>query len=224
MPEAPRPFRETDVLALDLVNTWDPYLADPERLPDLPALRRFLAEHTIAGPVRHADLDACRALRARLRAIVEAPSPATFDALGAHLRCVPVLGDDWRLGLKAGPAATLAQRLGVTALAELAELLRRHGPERMRQCAGAPCRDAFVDTSRNGRRRYCSQRCANRVNAAAHRARQASKGRRPARGGSEAPTRQSDLNPSGSAPRGRIQARWPPGNAGSMGGSSFADV
>lgn len=173
MRDAPRPFRETGVLALDLVNTWDPYLADAERLPNLPALRRFLAEHGIDAHATRADLDDCRPLRDRLRAIVEAPSPATFNALGARLPCVPVLDDDRRLGLEPGPAATLAQRLGITAIAELAELLRRHGPERIRQCAAAPCRDAFVDTSRNGRRRYCSPRCANRLNAARHRARQA---------------------------------------------------
>ncbi|MEO3867710.1 CGNR zinc finger domain-containing protein [Nonomuraea sp. B12E4] len=36
---------------------------------------------------------------------------------------------------------------------------------------GGRCQVVYVDTSRNGRRRFCSPGCANRVNVAAHRAR-----------------------------------------------------
>ncbi|GAA3563700.1 CGNR zinc finger domain-containing protein [Amycolatopsis ultiminotia] len=39
-------------------------------------------------------------------------------------------------------------------------------------CAREGCGVAFVDTSRNGRRRFCSTRCGTRVNVADHRARQ----------------------------------------------------
>ncbi|HLU95849.1 MAG TPA: CGNR zinc finger domain-containing protein, partial [Thermobifida alba] len=42
-------------------------------------------------------------------------------------------------------------------------------------CARDGCRTVFVDTSRNGRRRFCSVTCANRVNVAAHRARAAAR-------------------------------------------------
>ncbi len=36
---------------------------------------------------------------------------------------------------------------------------------------GGPCRNAYLDTSTNRSRRYCSDRCATRANVAAYRAR-----------------------------------------------------
>ncbi|MET9340116.1 MULTISPECIES: CGNR zinc finger domain-containing protein [unclassified Nonomuraea] len=42
---------------------------------------------------------------------------------------------------------------------------------RLGRCDRQGCRTVYVDTSRNGRRRFCSLACANRVNVAAHRAR-----------------------------------------------------
>ncbi|WP_020659467.1 CGNR zinc finger domain-containing protein [Amycolatopsis benzoatilytica] len=44
-------------------------------------------------------------------------------------------------------------------------------PNRLGVCAREGCGVAFVDTSRNGRRRFCSTRCGTRVNVADHRAR-----------------------------------------------------
>jgi predicted RNA-binding Zn ribbon-like protein len=54
---------------------------------------------------------------------------------------------------------------------ELTDLVTDVGPERIRECEAAPCIEVFVDSSRNGRRVYCSRRCANRVNASRHRQR-----------------------------------------------------
>ncbi|MEU4226797.1 CGNR zinc finger domain-containing protein [Nonomuraea sp. NPDC026600] len=39
-----RQYVDTGLVALDLANTWDEYLDDPERLPDPAALRRFCEE------------------------------------------------------------------------------------------------------------------------------------------------------------------------------------
>ncbi|MEV6561379.1 CGNR zinc finger domain-containing protein [Nocardia sp. NPDC051756] len=47
-------------------------------------------------------------------------------------------------------------------------------PNRIGRCARDGCDDVFVDTSRNGRRRFCSSRCSNRVHVAEHRSRRAS--------------------------------------------------
>jgi predicted RNA-binding Zn ribbon-like protein len=174
-----RAFLETGVLALDLMNTWDEYLEEPERLPDPTSLRHFLSEHGLAWRPGTDDLQACRALRAELRAIVAAATEAELvgrmERLAARVEAVPTIAGSatgsWRLSLRPLPRASIAERLAVRAVAELTSLLEDHGADRMRTCAGAPCVDAFVDTSRNGTRRYCSRRCANRVNAATHRAR-----------------------------------------------------
>lgn len=44
-------------------------------------------------------------------------------------------------------------------------------PTRLGRCARPGCHTVYVDTSRNGRRRYCTTRCANRVHVADHRRR-----------------------------------------------------
>ncbi|MFF0492710.1 CGNR zinc finger domain-containing protein [Nocardia sp. NPDC004068] len=44
-------------------------------------------------------------------------------------------------------------------------------PGRIGRCSRAGCRMVFIDTSRNGRRRFCSTRCSTRVHVAEHRRR-----------------------------------------------------
>ncbi|APU14798.1 MULTISPECIES: CGNR zinc finger domain-containing protein [Actinoalloteichus] len=48
---------------------------------------------------------------------------------------------------------------------------------RLGSCARDGCEVVYVDSSRNGRRRFCSTRCANRVYVADHRRRHAAEGR-----------------------------------------------
>jgi predicted RNA-binding Zn ribbon-like protein len=43
--------------------------------------------------------------------------------------------------------------------------------QRLREVFEAGCGTVFIDTSRNGRRHFCSVRCANQVNVANHRRR-----------------------------------------------------
>ena len=52
------------------------------------------------------------------------------------------------------------------------EVQSRLGPTRLGVCSAPPCRQAYVDTSPNQSRRYCSERCSSRANVAAYRARQ----------------------------------------------------
>ena len=69
-------------------------------------------------------------------------------------------GDDSLVrGWSAGVASGLALAVG-------SDLAGRLGV-----CAAPACDRVFVDTSRNGRRRFCSARCQSRVKAAAHRSR-----------------------------------------------------
>jgi predicted RNA-binding Zn ribbon-like protein len=77
----------------------------------------------------------------------------------------------WTLALTPRLRRRLDERLATIAVNELVGLVSTVGPERIRTCNAAPCREIFVDTSRNGRRRYCSRRCANRLNATRHRER-----------------------------------------------------
>lgn len=55
----------------------------------------------------------------------------------------------------------------------LARLVGAGFGERAHLCEAADCRRAYVDTTKNGTRRFCSTTCQNRVKAAARRRRQA---------------------------------------------------
>ncbi|MEW9547413.1 CGNR zinc finger domain-containing protein [Nonomuraea sp. NPDC050783] len=192
-----RQFAETGLVAIDLANTWDEYLDDPERLPDVPALRRFChelgepaAEATgpgapppdVRGPdpagLDAADLDAVRRVRGRLREVLAGETPerrsqalARWAAELAIHAVVETVDGLPRLRLTARRDAPPAERLAVRAVTDLLDLAASGDWDRLRRCAAHPCQDAFVDRSRPGRRQFCSTRCANRAHAAASRAR-----------------------------------------------------
>ncbi|MEU0566083.1 CGNR zinc finger domain-containing protein [Nonomuraea sp. NPDC005983] len=67
--------------------------------------------------------------------------------------------------------ADIVSRARDTTAGGLAMAICFSGGRRLGRCDREGCRTVYVDTSRNGRRRFCSLACANRVNVAAHRAR-----------------------------------------------------
>lgn len=85
-----------------------------------------------------------------------------------------IAGDDagsWQLQVS-NKASSVADLLIAEAMMGLATLACDLGPGRFGQCQAARCQAAFVDTSPNQSRRYCSERCSSRANVAAYRARQ----------------------------------------------------
>lgn len=71
----------------------------------------------------------------------------------------------------APPAARLPLRFRATTLMHLSAVVCEHGLGRTGICAAEGCDRVYADTSRAGRRRFCSEACANRTNVAAFRAR-----------------------------------------------------
>ena len=69
-------------------------------------------------------------------------------------------------------SASVTELLVGESLLGLANLVCDLGTARLGTCAAAPCTNAYVDTSPNSSRRYCSERCSSRANVAAYRARQ----------------------------------------------------
>ncbi|MGP4018276.1 CGNR zinc finger domain-containing protein [Saccharopolyspora sp. 5N708] len=68
------------------------------------------------------------------------------------------------------PGADSAAHVRAVTAAGLAYVVCFAGADRLGRCAREACDRAFVDTSRNGRRTYCSLRCANNDAVARHRA------------------------------------------------------
>jgi predicted RNA-binding Zn ribbon-like protein len=159
-------------LAADLVNLeaggcWS--REEAEAVLHAHGIRR----HSLTG----LDAEQLRDWSSRLRPVFEAPSVAqrcaainalltagvanvyltTHDSLRPHLHFTP---DDE--GITGRVRAVTAGGLAIFAVeAEGA---------RLGQCAREGCRIVFVDTSRNGRRAYCSTRCGNADAVDRHRA------------------------------------------------------
>lgn len=140
-------------------------------------LRALVHEHGFSGE-QPADCPALRDFARRLRPFFEcAELAAAVEVLNALLLAVPMqphLSDHDDLGLHlhaAPPSSGFAHRFRATVLMSLAELLCEHGLSRTGVCAADGCDRVYADTSRGGRRRFCSESCANRTNVAAFRAR-----------------------------------------------------
>ncbi|MDN5915503.1 MAG: CGNR zinc finger domain-containing protein [Pseudonocardia sp.] len=157
-------------LAADLANH------PPETLDELVTrcLDAGLSREWVPGPE---DLTRTRELLARWVDVVDAePGPDRAERLNALLAsgtAHPRLtdhGGHWHLHYRDRelPLAGVLHALVATGTAmHLAE----RGMDRLGRCAVAECRLIYADTSRTGRRRYCSTRCANRDGVRRHRAR-----------------------------------------------------
>jgi predicted RNA-binding Zn ribbon-like protein len=163
-------------VAAALVNTRPRPTDPPEKLATVADLEALVAAcPEPSPPATAADLEPVRAVRAQLTAVFEAD---TLDGIAeaanpllargaAGWAMTPRADAAWVLGPGAPPE--LAAWLGARAARGLAELAIAYGVERLHMCAAGDCLCAVVDVSRNGSRRYCSRRCANRTNVRRHR-------------------------------------------------------
>ncbi len=158
------------VLSADLIN-----------LPVMSAasIQSLLEAHDIRRPeTEDADVDAFRQWRDHLARVfdesdsaaqcsavndllVEAtirPWVTTHDGLQPHLHFVP-------------DSADVLSRVKAVTAGGLAFVLCWEGGARLGRCMRSQCSQAYVDTSRNGRRRYCTARCGNTEAVMRHRSR-----------------------------------------------------
>jgi predicted RNA-binding Zn ribbon-like protein len=164
--------------AAGLVNTGR---GDEDLLPDVAALDRFVESEGFTGTRARdqAELDAVRALRPLLARVWELSvddAVILVNDLLREARALPQLvkHDGWGYHLHAtSPDAPLADRLAVEAAMAFTDVIRSGELERLRRCAAADCDNVHVDLSKNRSRRFCGTTCANRVNVAAYRSRQA---------------------------------------------------
>ncbi len=186
--------------AVRLVNSEEPQRGT-DALTSLEAVRELFGASTqAAARAVDADLPRLRAVRTRLRGVFEAADEEdevrAVDLLNALMLEFPVspqisghdyLDDatgrpDWHMHL-ADQAVNASSGYSATACMGLAVQLTTLGADRLGICEAAPCRNAYVDTSTNRSRRYCSDRCATRANVAAYRARKRLENERSGRSG-----------------------------------------
>lgn len=115
-------------------------------------------------------------LRTIFEAETEAERAQRVDALLITADCRPRLvrhTEDLPFHLHYAPVrAGLAARVRALTAGGLAHVIDDGSGFRLRVCQRDGCPTTFIDVSRNGRRRFCSLRCANQVNVANHRRRQ----------------------------------------------------
>ncbi|MGW0584963.1 CGNR zinc finger domain-containing protein [Streptomyces sp. NPDC002920] len=90
----------------------------------------------------------------------------------AHPRMTNHTGGGWHLHYRDDRQTLGAVLYSLIAVGTALHLSGR-GMHRLRRCAVAECVTIFADTTRTGRRRYCSHPCANRDAVRRHRARAA---------------------------------------------------
>ena len=79
-------------------------------------------------------------------------------------------GEPWHIHFH-GAEDSLAQAYAAGCATGLAVVLGSEAQDRLGVCTAPRCDRVYVDTSRNGTRRFCSTACQNRVKAAAFRSR-----------------------------------------------------
>ena len=152
------------------------------RLDDLAELRAFLVEQPWwAERATEQDAAALRAVGTALHEVfalaAEGKDAETVAALNTVLDAHPVHprisghdASDWHLHVTK-PGSPVSEDYAAAAAWGLAVALTRWGSARFGICADPRCGNAYLDTSTNRSRRYCSDRCATRAHVAAHRAR-----------------------------------------------------
>ncbi|MBF6134682.1 CGNR zinc finger domain-containing protein [Nocardia otitidiscaviarum] len=151
-------------LAVRLVN------APPEQ-----DLGRLLAEadYKPLGPIDARQQAELRRWSAALDAVFDRPSVELLNALLAATTSRPYISThDGRAPHLhySDETAPVDERVKAYTALGLASLFCED-PHRIGRCARDGCAIVFVDTSRNGRRRFCSTRCSTAVHVAAHRRR-----------------------------------------------------
>jgi len=176
----------TGRLCLELVATVHGRLSDTpnDDLLDGERVAGWLAATGVetAGPAADGDVEHYLDVREAIYRLVTAA--ATGDAPDVGQRNADVaLVNAWARGAAPVPQLRVGEhglvsdtamptpRQALTAVARDAiELLSTPEAARLHQCDGNHCGTVFVDTSRGGRRRWCSSdKCGNRARVAAHR-------------------------------------------------------
>lgn len=162
-------------LAVRLVNTASLGHEGGDLLVTMDGLRALVAdrEHLNHGITR-ADLEALRQLRDEFRAFFVACSQGDGADAAARLNDLlirypvhPQLsghdGQPWHVHYT--ESGSMSDKYAAGATMGLAVRLADLGLDRFGVCQAAPCQGVFIDTTLDGTRLYCSERCAKRASA-----------------------------------------------------------
>ncbi len=172
-------FTHDTELALQAAATLANSGLEPDTLTTVADMDQLWDEFGYSG--RHErtldELEAVRAIRPRLRALLTADRSGAVDLVNQLLseaRAVPQLirhdDFDWHIHAIDRDAPFDIRILVETAMA-MVDVIRADELSRLSLCADPTCEGVVLDLSRNRSRRFCSTTCGNRNAVAAYRAR-----------------------------------------------------
>jgi predicted RNA-binding Zn ribbon-like protein len=155
------------------------------------ARRRLAAAVELAiwgrsGQLSSADAEGLFVLAEKLMLVFDAAARGEEDAAAPMINSLlqeynaaPQLakhdGEPWHLHFHSqAQEAGRARARGATCATALAIVIGTHGTRRLGVCGAVRCDRVYIDTSRNGSRRFCSPSCLSRQKVAAFRARKSS--------------------------------------------------
>jgi len=162
--------------AVVLVNSAEP----PDSLTTITELDDFYSRFGYTGrrDRTRTELEALRAARPRLRALLTAPrdeAAELVNGLLAEAQAVPRLVRhdeyDWHIHATDNRRPLVTRIIVETAMAMI-DVIRADEMSRLDVCADASCDGVVLDLSRNRSKRFCSVACGNRNAVAAYRQRQ----------------------------------------------------
>jgi len=172
-------FTHDTELGLQAAVTLANSAQEPDTLTGVADLDAVWDEFSYTG--RHertrAELDAVRAIRPQLRALLTADRDRAVELVNDWLRtydAVPQLARhdqfDWHIHA-IDPDGPLDRRILVETAMAMIDVIRADDLTRLGVCADDGCEGVVLDLSRNRSRRFCSTACGNRNAVAAYRAR-----------------------------------------------------
>jgi predicted RNA-binding Zn ribbon-like protein len=173
-------FTHDTEVALQAAVTLANSALEPDTLGTEADLDQVWDDYSYTG--RHertrAELDAVRAIRPRLRALLTEDRDGAVELVNQMLRearAVPQLSRhgefDWHIHA-IDEQSPLDTRILVETAMAMIDVIRADEMSRLAICADDTCEGLVLDLSRNRSRRFCSTTCGNRNAVAAYRARQ----------------------------------------------------
>ena len=171
------------VTAVDLVNGLaieDAYGRTADRHDPRTIIDPILAADPTWPRLQKDDVSGLAALAARLRAVFDDVNGGDLDRAAGRLNhllaahpAYPYLAKEgrvWRLHHHPADADLVPMATAICAEA-LARVIGAGSADRLGTCTADKCERVFLDSSKNGSRRFCSTTCQNRVKASAFRRR-----------------------------------------------------
>lgn len=165
----------------DVINSYDPYYEEPERLQSLDELYELIQKHDLFTDesITLEDVSAVRAYRDKIRhLIVDGSDTELGEFLTEFELRSPILPQlkpkgNGRFELvyeqQDSKKYSLTDRILAICSYVLGRELVEYGRSRVKVCASTPCHEVFIDKSKNGRRRFCCKRCSTRFHVKKHR-------------------------------------------------------